>query len=483
VKEARVTTQAGVLDAAGNPTSGPAEGVARYDRAVDLLLRYHPDVLGAAEELATVDAAMPMAQVFLGYLSLFSTDIPDLDGARAAAAALASLDCNPREAAHADAIATWLDGRWHEAARLLDELLLRWPTDMLALVIGHLLDFFTGDARNLRDRVGRSLPSFDRDEPRAAFVRGLYAFGLEESGHYAQAESAGLEALERHPDDVWALHAVVHSYEMRGLVDTGIEFMRSREEHWGAGNLFTVHNWWHLALYLLEAGRHDDVLGIYDAKVHNAESSGISLELLDASALLWRLTLDGVDTGERYAALARAWEGQLFDVPWYVFNDFHGVVAMCGAGRNRDARDIVERMERYIGASPVEPGTNRAMTADVGLPASRAIVAFAEGRNDDVVGELLPVRRRFHHFGGSHAQRDLLERTLCEGALRSGRLDLARALLDERLSLRDTSVFGLLGRARLFEAVGDGDGALRARARAEETRARFAAAAAAASRS
>ena len=148
-----MTTTNQVVDAAGYQTSGPAEGVARYDRAVDLLLRYDPGVLGAAEELATNDASMPMTQAFLV-------------GAREAASTLDSLDGNEREAAHAAAIRAWLDGNWHGAAGILDGLLVQWPADILGLVMGHLLDFFTGDARNLRDRVGRSLPSFDPDEPR-----------------------------------------------------------------------------------------------------------------------------------------------------------------------------------------------------------------------------------------------------------------------------------------------------------------------------
>ena len=50
--------------------------------------------------------------------------------------------------------------------------------------------------------------------------------------------------------------------EMRGMIDTGITFLRGREPDWGSGNLFTVHNWWHLALYLLEAGRVDDALAV-----------------------------------------------------------------------------------------------------------------------------------------------------------------------------------------------------------------------------
>lgn len=471
-----MTATSSVLDAAGYPTSGSADAIARYDRAVDLLLCYRPEVLVAAEELATNDASVPMVQVFLAYLSLMSTDQPDLDDARSAARALDSLGTNEREVAHGAAIRAWLDGNWRAAAGILDDLLIQWPADVLGLTMGHLLDFFTGDARNLRDRVGRSLPSLDPDDPRAAFALGMQAFGLEESGDYARAETVGLAALERHPRDVWALHAVVHTYEMRGLVDTGITFMRTREGDWGSDNLFTAHNWWHLGLYLLEAGRVDDALAVYDAHVHNGDSAGVALEMLDASALLWRLTLDGVETGDRYAKLATAWEGQLFDEPWYAFNDFHAVVALCGAGRLDDARDVVDRLERCAAAGAAEPGTGRWMAAEVGAPASRAIVAFAEARYEDVVADLVTRRSCFHHFGGSHAQRDVLQRTLTEAAIRTGAVDLARALLDERLSVRESSVYGLLGRARVLAQRADAAGAARAQHGAEANRARFAAA-------
>ena len=212
--------------------------------------------------------------------------------------------------------------------------------------MGHLLDFFVGDAENLRDRIGRHLPTLDPDHPHTGFVRGMHAFGLEESGHYERAERVGLGAVARNPDDVWGIHAVVHAYEMQGKIDDGIRFLRSREADWGTGNLFTVHNWWHLALYLLEAGRHDDVLAIYDAEVHNDASIGVPLEMLDASALLWRGMLDGIDTGDRFDRLADAWKPKLDGSSWYVFNDLHAVIALCGAGRLGEARAVVADLTR-----------------------------------------------------------------------------------------------------------------------------------------
>src|SRR5690606_41275587 len=50
-----------------------------------------------------------------------------------------------------------------------------------------------------------------------------------------------------------------------------------------------------------------------------------------------------------------------------------------------------------------------------------------------------PLRAIAQRFGGSHAQRDLLDLTLLEAARRSGQEALARALANERLQLRPRS--------------------------------------------
>jgi hypothetical protein len=272
---------------------------------------------------------------------------------------------------------------------------------------------------------------------------GMHSFGLEEAGQYEQSEAAGLQALAQHPDDVWATHAVAHGYEMRGMVDTGIQFMTQTEADWGAGNLFTVHLWWHMALYLLEQQQIDAVLAIYDREVHHGDSSGVPIEMLDASALLWRLHLDGIDTGNRFEALADAWSAGAAAQPWYVFNDVHAVMAYAGAGRLTEARSLTARLQADASSATGALVTNTASTAIAGLPAALAIVAFAEGRHDDVVELLLPARRTLSHFGGSHAQRDAMQRTLLESAIRCGRHDLAGSLLRERLSVRPTGQFAL----------------------------------------
>jgi tetratricopeptide (TPR) repeat protein len=463
------------VDAHGNPMTGGPEVIELYDRALDRLVRFHPDVVALAGELTAGDPPAPMASALLAYLHLMSTDPDDLATVRAAWDALQRNDLNAREQAHESAIGAWLNGDWEGASQLLDRLLQEWPTDLLALMIGHQLDFFLGDAHNLRDRPIRSLREFRTDDPHAAFVSGMASFGLEESGHYSQALDAGLAAVAANPDDVWAIHAVVHTYEMQGLVDEGIRFLASDSTRWKSGNMFTVHNWWHQALYNLEAGRPEQALDVYDTEIHNAGSAGVPIEMLDASALLWRLMLDGVATGDRFATLAEAWAPKGSGQPWYAFNDLHAVMALAGADRRDDAVDLIQSRQRWLddGSQGRGARTNIRMTAEIGLPACRAALAFVDDRHDEVIDELMPIRRTLHRFGGSHAQRDALQRTLLESSLRAGRYELARALTAERLGVRESSVYSWNQRARALEGLGQSSAAAEAGRHATAFRDRF----------
>jgi hypothetical protein len=206
--------------------------------------------------------------------------------------------------------------------------------------------------------------------------------------------------------------------------------------------MFAFHNWWHRALYHLDRDETDRVLEIYDNVVRPA-ASDVVLEMLDASALLWRLHLDGADVGGRWNELADAWEGTIED-GYYAFNDVHAMMAFIGAGRDKAADTLLATMERAAG----ETGTNAMMTRDVGLPLARVIAAF--GREDyaaatDLIESVAPGANA---FGGSNAQRDVVWRTLVEAAIRAGRGELARELTARRLDAKPESVFNRRNRTR-----------------------------------
>ena len=65
--------------------------------------------------------------------------------------------------------------------------------------------------------------------------------------------------------------------------------------------------------------------------------------------------------------------------------------------------------------------------------------AFHRGAYAEAVELLLPVRFDLWQIGGSHAQRDVVDWTLTEAALRAGQRDVALSLAHERLATRPRS--------------------------------------------
>ncbi|MGH7278053.1 MAG: hypothetical protein ACREJG_05140 [Candidatus Rokuibacteriota bacterium] len=252
-------------------------------------------------------------------------------------------------------------------------------------------------------------------------------------------------ALALEPKDGWAVHAMTHVMEMQGRIDEGIEWLESREADWAPDNGFAFHNYWHLALYHLDRQQHARVLALFDTRVH-PEPPDFSLQLLDATALLWRLHLDGLDVGRRADAVADNWSGRLErERGFYAFNDLHAMMAFTMAGRDKDAARLLEGLEWTVENGH---GTNVMMARDVGLPLCRAILAFGHGRYDEASRQIEQARDIAHRSGGSHAQRDVLTLTLIEAALRGGQPALARHYIAERTVHKPASGWGwrLLGR-------------------------------------
>ncbi|HEY1698311.1 MAG TPA: tetratricopeptide repeat protein [Trebonia sp.] len=459
-------------DAQGLSLTGTAEGAAAYDRGIGHLLRFQPAVVGAAEESAATGCAL--GGVLGAYLNLMSTEAgavtaaSDLLGGYATGQADESA-LTSRERAHLAVARRWIAGDMGGAGALLGDISVRYPRDLLALFTGHQIDFFRGDAVNLRDRIGRVLSAWDPELPETGYLYGMYAFGLEECNQYGQSAEAGQQAVSRNADDVWGIHAVVHTYEMRGAIPEGVRFMRQCRGNWADGNFLNVHNAWHYALYLLQGGEYDKAFEVYDTFLHHDGSDDVALELLDASALLWRLHLEGASVGDRWAPLAGAWD-RVLDPGFYPFNDMHAIMAYVGAGQAERAGQVLRALETVAGEPSAReiPNTGQEMTVTVGLPVCRAILDFGAGRYESVIDGLLPIRTRVHEFGGSHAQRDAVERTLLEAAVRAGRDDLAAALVGERLANRECSTYAWTKRSLLLAARGDQTGAAAASRRADE---------------
>jgi hypothetical protein len=140
----------------------------------------------------------------------------------------------------------------------------------------------------------------------------------------------------------------------------------------------------------------------------------------------------GVDPGDRWNAVSAAWE-PFADGRLYPFNDFHAAMAHLGAGRPEEVERLLARMEGAGGSETAR------WIAQIGRPLIEGLDAFRRGRFADAAHRLWSARHIVNCFGGSHAQRDVIDWTLTEASLRGGFSDMARALAEERLSLRPHS--------------------------------------------
>jgi hypothetical protein len=430
-------------DIRGNPLTGANDVAATaYTEGLIQLNLFVGDPVASAEAAIAAMPAFVMGHVLRAWLFLLSTEAPAKNAARESWQAALDLPMTTQEAGHVTALGHLLEGNWHRAGRVLEDVAIAHPHDLLALQVGHQLDFFTGNARMLRDRIARARPAWSPDVPGWHVLLGMHAFGLEETGDYATAEATGREAIELERRDAWARHAVAHVMEMQGRTQDGIDWMRVDTTAWSENNFFAVHNWWHLALYHLEDGETDEVLRLFDGPIYGARS-GVMLDMIDAAALLWRLHLRGIDVGDRWPAVADAF-APAADAGNYAFNDMHAMMAFIGAGRRELADQVLAAQQEAM----VRTDDNAIFTRDVGNPAARAMQAFGNERYDEVVELLRPVRGIANRFGGSHAQRDVLDLTLIEAAFRAGQLDLVRALAAERVAQKPTSPFANLFRSR-----------------------------------
>lgn len=370
-----------------------------YESALSTLQLGEGDALAMARRAIAGLPRSVAAHQLAATVLLLSRDPREYAEGQSVLGRLVLLPMNEHERAHVAALQCAAEGDCHASRRHYDRLLQEWPRDALALWGSQLIDYYLGDPQALHARVARVLPAWSPSAPGYHAVLATLAFALEECGDYESAERAARRALALEPRDRRALHALLHVFEMQGRAEEGVALLRA----WERRALLPNHLWWHLALFYLQLGRPSDALALYERRMR----LGNLADLIDASALLWRLALSGVAVDAWFAALAARWAPHAEDA-YCAFNDLHAVMAFVGARRWSLAERVLAAQERRIAHAA---GVNYDMTRSVGLPACRALLAFGRGEHrlaERLLRALPPVA---HCIGGSHAQRDVLQLT------------------------------------------------------------------------
>jgi tetratricopeptide (TPR) repeat protein len=423
-------------------TAASAESVMRLEATIAAYCAFRKDTGDRLKETLVSDPQLVMGHILRGYFMLLLVKRELVGRARQAAEAadlaIKALGATPREALHRRALDAWIARDQSRAIEIFEAILIDDPRDILALKLAQYLLFYAGDGRRMRDTVGRAFASWDEALPCYGFALGCHAFGLEECGDYDAAERAGRRAVDLIPEDIWGAHAVAHVFEMQERTKEGLSWIGSLAPQWQATNNFAFHVWWHRCLFLMKLSRYEEALARYDSEVR-AESTDEHLDMTNAVALLWRLEQAGVDIGQRWEELAQRSAARIED-HMTVFGDVHFAMALAAAGKLGDFDRWRDSARAYAAGSRE---TQAAVMAEVGLALGEAARAHRQGDFARALDLLLPVRTAIQHIGGSHAQRDLFAQLVVDSAVKLRRREVARALLNERLSARPDNGWAL----------------------------------------
>jgi tetratricopeptide (TPR) repeat protein len=326
---------------------------------------------------------------------------------------------------YAVGLQAWLDGNPIRAVSHIETVIAHHPQDAFAVKLSHAIRFMLGDAAGMRRSLARVVSIYTPDIPFAGYIKGCYAFALEETGDYREAERMGHTAVSMEPNDAWGQHAVAHVLEMEGRAAEGLAWLGTARD--SRCNNFAFHLLWHRALFLLELGGAGEALALYDDGVR-ADRTDDFRDVANAASLLQRLEIAGIDVGERWEELADIAERRIDDRQ-LAFADLHYVMALAGAGRPDPAFRLAQ------GLLAARGGRNAEISRDIAAPAASALIAFSQGQYGMAVRLLGPIMPLLAQVGGSHAQRDVFAQVWIESLVRSGHPQ-ADAELGQRLKAR-----------------------------------------------
>ncbi|MBM85242.1 MAG: hypothetical protein CMM47_04385 [Rhodospirillaceae bacterium] len=437
-----------------------------FDAAVDEFLGQGREATVIVGRLERLDSEMVIGQCLRGYFmklgSRLHLEVMALDCL--SRAKILADDANEQERKHVDALSFWCAGDLRRTKATWEEILIDHPLDILAFRLAHNLHFFVGDLAAMRDSPTRIMARWSDAVPGYGYLLGCRAFALEESGYALAGEPFGRRAVEMNEADIWAGHAVAHCLEAMGRRIDGITWITAHSEAWRMRGPFANQVWWHRSLHYLELESYQDVLDAFDTEFWPAPSED-NTDITNATSILMRLVMLGVDVENRWETIAEVCAGRVGDC-LRSFNDLHFLMGLAMSDRYEEAGCIVERMRGFADENARKGTTSALVARDVGVPIAEAILAYAKRDYQGVIERMLLVRQHMVPLGGSWAQRDVWVRMLIDAARRGGEFNLARALLAERVSEQPTSAPSWKIYGDVLERVGETTHAATARARA-----------------
>lgn len=407
-------------DALGNEVSGSPDAVALLDDAVDRSLRHDAGVADAARAATIADPGFALAHAVLAMAEPASAH-ELLPTARSL--------LGPRATDYERSLMHFLD-------RLLTRGMWAAQDDGLAHAAAHPRDLLgvglaaTIVERSTRPDVQEAVLAVYAPSRRVLgehpYLLAMIGFVAQEQGRFAEAGSLAQQALDDQPDSVTAAHLRAHVHVETADHDAGLAWLDGFRAGMDPRGDYVHHLGWHAALHTLALG---------DAEATLARLGSLSgpdcdafRHVVDNGTLLMRCRLWGfLDPADDPT------HGLAGDppVPWLtempsMYVGFHTAVGLAVQHRSDDLRTLARSADRMA-----MPGAS-----DLLAPLCLALADYVDGRHAAAADALLALRPTSYRWGGSRAQRDIVEDILVDAAIRAGRDDVAAALLTERTERR-----------------------------------------------
>lgn len=334
-----------------------------------------------------------------------------------------------QEKLHVDVVNYWAKSDLKSATQTLERLATLYPEDVAALKMNQDTYFMLGTALQMRNSLASSLATMSSKNPLIGYVHGMFAFALEESNMYPQAEKEAELAIGLIPFDTWAIHNYAHCLEMQARHTEGLKWMNDKKSDWEVCQTLACHQYWHTALFHINNDNFDEAVHLLDQEVlTRCKDRSTSLDLHDAASMLYRMELVDLfekvpGNGEKQSSESikrdqshKRWSN-VYEMckPHKLdhllgFNDAHYMMSYLGMDDLQTARELIDTIDDV-------PSLNEGQT--VVKPLLEAMYEYKCGHFDKCVDLLEPIRFDIIKIGGSHAQRDIFEQLLLVASLKS----------------------------------------------------------------
>ena len=220
----------------------------------------------------------------------------------------------------------------------------------------------------------------------------MHAISLCETGQTKASMELMEKSLGINPRNANAAHFFAHILYEEGEVAAGRNYLLAWMPNYDRRSILHGHLSWHEALWALQDGDEDKMWETIDTSV-------------------------SPENGTRWMKLSE-YAAQSFPNMGQSFADIHAALSHAMAGND-------ESLQKYINGS-------NGFAGDLVPHIAKAWSAIAKGDWQKAVGELTPAVDSFERFGGSRAQRDLLDFTYINALLRTGDKKKAKDVLFKR---------------------------------------------------